>query len=718
LDSSKGGQLGVGVTDKPRGLRGLMLGSGYVTGRADLLNEFYLPCLGVAARYDRAVGYFRSTLYVVAGLAFSKFAQRGGVTRLVCSPHLTQEDVRAIEKGFSLRERLEASLEAELRAALDYPLNKPIAELLATLIALKVLDIRIAFRPTHAGIFHDKVGVFTDPSGDQVSFLGSPNETFTAWDLQGNHESLEVFCGWTTASDSARVRRHSSYFESLWEGREPGVEVRDFPDALRKELLKLADPNGIDPAAERVRQVVSSRADVRTATRARLQDHQNAVVENWETNGARGIITHATGAGKTIAALEIVERWLSSRGPAIVFVPSELLVQQWLDEIKKFIPEAAVLVAGAGFGQEDWGHKLSDFSRSLSGLGPRITVATMQTGSSEAFLKKIIAGSHLLVVVDEVHRVGSGTHRSIVTINAGGRLGLSATPDRFGDPIGTAAIYDYFGKALEPPFTLRDAIRAGRLVPYEYYVHSVALTEDEQDRWDSLSEQIKNAYARLPTDRDGHKQMSEHLKLLLIRRAAVLKQAHGKVDLARSVLTSHYNVDDRWLVYCDNQAQLNAVLLALRTAGLTADEYHTGMAGSREATMNYFRERGGILVAIRCLDEGVDIPAVNRALILASSANKREFIQRRGRVLRSAPGKFSATIHDALVVPHGLDDGDPEGRDPILRVELARAAEFAKDARNIAVRYDLEDLARRAGLREEDFALGEFEDEDGGPDAD
>src|SRR5205823_227038 len=122
----------------------------------------------------------------------------------------------------------------------------------------------------------------------------------------------------------------------------------------------------------------------------------------------------------------------------------------------------AVLVAGAGSGPKDWEPVLSDFTRSLEGLGPRVTVATMQTGCSPAFLKKVVVGSHLLVVADEVHRIGSPGHRGILGLDAGGRLGLSATPERFGDALGTSAIYEYFGNALEPPFGLSEAIRAGR----------------------------------------------------------------------------------------------------------------------------------------------------------------------------------------------------------------------------------------------------------------
>ena len=695
-------------------LRDVPLGQSYSTGVCDLISDFYVPCLSAAMRYDRAVGYFRSSLFAVVGVAMSDFALRGGRFRLVCSPYLERSDAKAIEDGLEMREAIDRRLDWEIDQILTNPKNRPVVVLLATLIAAGAMDVRLAYRPKHFGIFHPKIGVFYD-NVDTVSFVGSSNETFSAWDTHGNHEAFEVFCSWNTDID--RVQSHVDYYDRLWHDRVQGVRVCDFPEASKSRLLQIAESQSVESSIQAVREEYRllsrngvGRAVVSPPRRRVLLPHQVAAVENWITNDNRGIVGHATGAGKTLTALEAVRRWTSTERPALIVVPSQILAEQWRDEaVTELGFSTAFLDAGAGFGRDVWEHELADQTRNLAELGPRVVIATMQTASTHAFLQRVQAGEHLLLVADEVHRIGSSQHRRILGIEAGGRLGLSATPERFGDPEGTGLILEYFGPLLDPPFGLGDAIEAGRLVPYDYYVHQVPLTADEQALWDEATERIRRQYARLGDGPEGKKLLTEPFKLLLIQRARIAKQASRKVDLARDIVTSEYREDDRWLVYCDAQTQLREVVDTLRETGIDTYEYHSAMHGSRSATLRYFEGHAGVLVSIRCLDEGVDIPLVNRALILSSSTNPREFIQRRGRVLRTAPGKHSATIHDALVVPCA-EFGADDPQSAILRTELRRALQFAQNARNDSVRHSLEIIARRAGL--EPLAGVEFDFED------
>jgi superfamily II DNA or RNA helicase len=679
-------------------LIGLALSPGYSTGRAELIGEFYVPCLSVAMAYDRAVGYFRSSLYVLTGIAFSDFALRGGHARLICSPFLTAEDIDAISKGLAEAEVQDAALRADLRKVLEAPANRPAVELLATLVATGAMEIRLAFRPDATGIFHDKVGIFSDCFVNRVSFVGSANETLSAWSPRANHEGFEVFRSWVGDADRERVLRHAAYFDSLWEGREPGIKTSLFGGVARADLLALQNPDGIDAAAEKLRLVVNALAETaptplrngHAESRRTLEPHQVRVVNNWFAAGAKGIIDHVTGGGKTISALEIVRRWIETGRPAIVFVPTDILVSQWRREadIQLGGIDVAVLIAG-GHSSDRWVDMLADYTRNLPELGPRITIATIQTGSTSGFLDRVQQGEHLLVVIDEVHRAGSTNFRRILDLRAGGRLGLSATWQRFGDLEGTSAISSFCGNVLAPAFGLHEAIAAGRLVPYDYYVHSVDLADEEQEEWDKATERIAREYARLPKSNGGGRIPSEFFRLLLIQRAKILKHARGKVQLTRLILSQQYQDGDRWLVYCDTQAQVSRILTESQALGIFALEYHSAMDSDRGETLLAFEQRGGILVAIRCLDEGVDIPSINRALILASSSNPREFIQRRGRVLRKAQDKFSAVVHDVIVFPC---ESAPDGldRSAILRTELRRAVEFAKYARNTSTRQQLE----------------------------
>ena len=394
-------------------------------------------------------------------------------------------------------------------------------------------------------------------------------------------------------------------------------------------------------------------------------------------------------------------------------VPSRLLLDQWAEEIKDEIPDAALLLAGAGNQAWRTPQRLKGMTGPDQAYGGRIVLATMQTASMDDFQAEVIDGDHLLLVADEVHQIGSPRHSLIMTMNAGPRLGLSATPVRYGDPHGTAQIFNFFGDVVPPPITLSDAIDAGRLVSYEYSPHPLHLTADEADRWKSYTERISREVARQKPDDAGVRQISDKVKILLIQRSRVAKKAATKVRLACVVLKEHFKKGQSWLVYCEDADQLTQVLSALRQEGMAPLEYHSKMEGDRAATMSWFRSFGGIMVSIRCLDEGVDIPDVSHAIILASSQNPRQFIQRRGRVLRRAPEKQVAVVHDAIVVPVSTDD-EPE-QSSLLKSELVRAIEFANNAINKGAGAQLREIAISMGIDPDgllDSGVEEDEEED------
>jgi superfamily II DNA or RNA helicase len=254
----------------------------------------------------------------------------------------------------------------------------------------------------------------------------------------------------------------------------------------------------------------------------------------------------------------------------------------------------------------------------------------------------------------------------------------------------------FFGGVVPPPYTLQDAIKDGRLVEYEYFPHPINLTATEADEWKKISLDIRNEIARQKEDEHGGKPLSERAKMLLIKRSRIAKKAIKKVDLAREVIRQHYQEGEHWLVYCEDSDQLTDVREALKEDGLSPIEYHSNMEGDRHATLDWFKTFGGLLVSIRCLDEGVDIPAISHALILASSQNPRQFIQRRGRVLRKSLGKDFAVIHDAIVVPLSLEL-EPE-QTSLLKAEMLRSIEFAKNALNKSAGAELREIATNLGF--------------------
>ncbi len=664
----------------------LPLDSHYRTGERDPVTGFYKPCLDASVTYDRAVGYFRSSIFAVIGQSFLDFARRGGKARFICSPSITEEDSSAIASGYLQRkDAIERAITRDVDQLLSDPASEHRAKLLATFIKFGTLDIKVAIRIGGNGIYHEKIGIFADGKGHHVSFLGSANETWSAWHAEGNHESIEVFRSWLN-TDESRVQSHRKIFDLLWKGETPGVDTIEFPDAQRRKILSVAAPGLDDPTVDTPQPINSGRR--------RLMLHQANAIELWEKAGRRGVFEHATGSGKTFTAIEAIKKHLITGEPALVLVPSQLLHEQWKREILEEIPDASVLMAGSG--HIKWKDRGRLRSQTSSGLGMnRVVVATMQTASTDTFINGLSQGDHLLIVADEIHQIGSPKNSIALSIRSGASLGLSATPIRYGDPEGTQRIFTRFGPVIPPAITLQDAIAAGRLVNYEYFPHPVHLSDEESELWKKLTKQISFELAK-SKKKDSSAGLTDKAKMLLIQRSRIAKKARVKTGLATNVIKKEFKEGQSWLIYCEDSDQLNEMLLKLRAEGLRPLEYHSNMSGDKVDALNWFKKFGGVLVSIKCLDEGVDIPAVSHAFILASSQNPRQFIQRRGRVLRKSAEKNIAVIHDAIVVP--IDPESESEQISLLKAELIRALEFANSALNKGAGADLRRIALEMGI--------------------
>ena len=657
-------------------LRDLDLQPDYRSGRDVLLDDFYVPCLQESVLYDRAVGFFSSTLFHVVALAYSDFVRRGGRLRLICSPALKPEDFDAMKEADEISRYVQSMIRAELHELLNRPEAIPATRLLATLIANDIAEVRIAFADNPSGIFHDKLGVFEDIDGRRVSFVGSANETWRAWGL--NHESFEVFRSWRNESELYRTRNHVDAFRRLWRSKEPGVRVEPLEHVTREHLVSIADDD-LDHAIRAARVLPSRRAQ---GARRTLMEHQSLVLEDWTAHEHHGIVNFATGAGKTLVAIEGVKRWTDAGGAAVILVPGRDLHTQWTREIDMELPGCQLLPAGAGSDKAAWQRLLPIFTApGNSAINRRIVLVTNKTYASDDFQRRLRGGDHLLVVADEMHRTGSVRSLSALEeTHCGATLGLSATYRRQFDQEGTDRLLDFFGPVLVPVIGLGDAIIMGLLVPYDYRLHELCPDGDELEQYEELTKQIR----RLVGQGESSNDADSYLQMLLIRRARILKQARGKVPLAAQILREEYREGDRWLVYCDDIAQLNSLVHECLRSGLPTLEFHSEMVSDRDEVLRSLGEHGGIVVAIRCLDEGIDIPVTDHALIIASSTVEREYVQRRGRVLRRSPDKLSAEIHDLLLV-------DPNGG-ALTRSEALRALEFARLARNSAARERLKAL--------------------------
>ncbi len=690
----------------------LKLNEKYRTGDSQLITGFYAPCLKNSRLYDRAVGYFRSSVFLLIGPEVLDFAKRGGKIRLVCSPSISQIDIDALVNGYkSRKELLDKSLSEDIDDLLD---NRQIAknvEALATLIAVGSLEVKIAFKPRASGIFHEKLGLFHN-GDDVVSFPGSINESWSGWHERGNSEAFSVFCSWLGGRDDRETKSDKRYFEELWNDQRDGLSVESFPNIALERLKVVAkgslddiDPDGLTDyftIGDICKKNDEDETSLSPPKRTPLK-HQLEAIEAWKKQGRRGVLEHATGSGKTFTALTALKEYLGDDGVALVLVPDRLLHKQWGKELKEELPDVTILKVGDGHNRWRKNMALRTFTQPGKGLGPRVVLATLPTARLQDFINGIWQGEHLMVVADEVHEIGSKKNSKVLAIESGPRLGLSATPRRYGDPVGTAKIFQYFKQVVEPPFTLEDAIKQKRLVEYEYFPVPIHLTAEESEEWETATKEISKEFARSKRDDSGTPIVSPRLQIMLIQRSRIAKKATAKVPYAAKILSEKFLEGQSWLVYCEDQYQLSEVMDALRSRGIEACEYHTNMQGDAKASLDWFKRFGGVMVSIRCLDQGVDIPKISHAVILASSQNPRQFIQRRGRVLRTYPGKYQAVIYDAVVVPICLED-EP-GQLSLLKSELQRSIQFSETAINRSGANQLNSIAIELGIDPEEFGL-------------
>lgn len=678
-------------------LDSLDIRDGYNTTYDDLLNDFYIPCLQNSISYKRRAGYFNSGLIAIAPLAFASFVKNGGRMQLICNPSLKESDYEAIldSEGIFLKGR-NSAYEDLLAIHHSDSLGNSLVNALSSLISSKIIDLKILVKTNQRGIFHDKLGIFSDGT-NEISFAGGANETAAAWLKDYNHENFEAFCSWKDESEIRRISRHKTEFELMWNVAPVGFQFVS-PTDVRDLVYKVSPPGEPEISLEQIRKEIQSRSKkkIKIFTTNKilksLQEHQLSAVSNWKHAGNRGIICFATGGGKTLTAISIIREHIKQNNPVLVLVPSILLQKQWQEELELEIENPNIILFGGGFSAL----RRESILREVSSSGHNIILCTYKTATSKSFLRSIQMPANLLVVADEVHTSGQPEFKKFLDIDFDGpRLGLSATPERYGDVAGTQRIFDYFGEKIKPEFTIFDAIKAGRLVPYEYEFVLASLTNLEFDEWLALTKRIGMASAISNTTKD-----SKVVERLLQLRSDISKSAENKIPMVGKILRENFKKGDRWLVYCNNKNQLNQVKATILNTEFRVYDYHIAMPGEKNETLQSFSSNGGVMLAINCLDEGIDIPQINKAIIIASSTNPRQYVQRRGRVLRKANDKYSAKIWDVLVT-------SPSG-DLITISEAKRALIFANTSESILTKIKLQSIITSSGMSD---AIDELERE-------
>ncbi|MCI8804272.1 MAG: DEAD/DEAH box helicase family protein [Oscillibacter sp.] len=627
------------------GLQDISFLDTYWSGENDLINEFYIPCLSESVEYCRAVGYFSSSIlcYITNGLF--PFIQNGGKIRILCSTNLSKEDEKALSLGYDIRRILQNKIESELTVALN--LNLANIKNLCWLVKNERLDIRICLRVKSGlskrfSLFHEKFGIFKDLSGNSVSFLGSINETYGGW--VDNEESFEVSQSWIP-SLAKRVESKEQRFENLWNGTAKDVITYNFPEACRRQLIEHAPDVPVDG--------VYHGASLREKTGFQARKCQEAAKDFFMTSGFRCLFMMATGTGKTKAALYALSQ-LDSWQVLLICVPGIELVEQWDADVRVFFPELTVIRCSSL--HSDWKRLLLAL---IQAKIPKkaVIITTYNSAVSDFSMDKwkSIKPEKLAMICDEVHNIGAKSTRRIMELDPQYRIGLSATPERHFDEEGSALVLNYFNHQTYE-FSIKDAQREHYLVEYEYRVLPVLMDDDDWQNYLQFTEQItKYKYSLRAEHLDASRRtsLSSRIEALYRDRADLIKKAEVKID-SFDVIFAELPPESRILIYGDDLQQLHQFEDKLQSLRQPFFEY-TGDKDPqtvRPIMLQQFRQGiRKILLAIGCLDEGVDIPTCDAAVFVSSSTSERQFIQRRGRVLRTAPGKHRAWIYDYLLVP-------------------------------------------------------------------
>ncbi len=657
------------------------------TSSHDLSADFFEPLLSTAVFYDRGVGFFSSGWIRINARGMLAFARNGGRARWVTSPILDEADWEALQTGDAARS--DPTLMRALTQSvgeLEVALEKDALSALAWMVADGIITFKLAVprNKLDRGDFHDKFGIFRDHAGNEVSFNGSYNDS-----IQGtrNYESIKVFRSWDIAF-APLVTSDADRFRQLWSNLDPNVRVFDLPEAARARILQLRI--GQRPYPKPIWSGVQDSAlgGYRTLPREPmvpgdivLRDYQVQAINAWLDHQGQGLLEMATGTGKTITALAASARLYSQTRQLAVIIaaPYQHLVDQWNSIATAFGYQPILAYQNKTRWHDELNQQVMEYNaRYRQFLCVITTHATFISPTFQASIERLQQPA--LFIGDEAHHLGAERGRVSYPGNILYRLALSATPDRWFDDAGTIALRNYFGETVFV-LSLREAIGIS-LTPYYYHPHLVPLTDAELAKYEALSAKI----ARLMSREDEEGQ--EALKRLLILRADLLNTAENKIPALADLIDAQIDLHHA-LFYCapkqiDEVTQLLGWEKGLIVHRFTAEED----ARTRQKLLAAFdRKEYQGLVAMRCLDEGVDVPSTRTAFLLASSSNPREFIQRRGRVLRKAPGKEFAVIHDLIAVPPSA--WNASRNEPtfamerkIIRRELERFKEFADPAEN------------------------------------
>ena len=727
----------------------------YRPGEFNSPEKFFNDCLENSKEFDLQLGYFSSATISVLADGFASFISNGGKMRLVINHIVSEEDKDAISKGVhgGVIDCFDLTNFETLRKTFD-EYQQQFFECLAFLIYNKRIDIRIIKPRNKKGISHTKSGQFRD--GDSItSFTGSAN--FTISGLFNNLEEIKI-----DRSDSIdmmvqkRIISQREEFDTIMNEKKKNVEYLS-PENLVSAIMTNYGDKDIEELLDvevKLRKIKHERA-IRERQQSKNivcevhdiipsfpypqgpREYQKTAFENWKNNKQKGLFAMATGTGKTITSLNCLFEIYQRKGyyKAIILVPTITLVNQWELECRKFRFSNITKVYSKNLTWRDEVERILFNEKYRTDKEPKISYIIISTYASYAREKvfNILNGfdkKRLLLIADECHNMGSGSLvKRLKDIPYLRRIGLSATPERQFDDEGNEKLRKFFGSEenYTYEYSMEEAINKGVLCKYMYYPHLVRLTQEEMDAYVELSFRIAKYFN---FDKGCFDDIDEKLKMLLLARKRIVHKAERKLDAFRDIIEKRYQTKGNLkytLVYVpegnmpdyiggnddfdrsedigdDNDAEhlINQYTQVVTEVDdhITVRKFVSGQKDREEILSDFADGKLQVLTSMKCLDEGVDVPRSELAIFCSSTGNPRQFIQRRGRVLRTHPDKKMAELHDLVVVPE-LNPNCTSFRmeQSLLRGELMRVNNFALLSENPSYsEMELRDVMNHYGL--------------------
>lgn len=670
----------------------------YDSGVDDVLWDFYIPVLSAAVCYDRIAGFFSSSSLALAARGMEDFISNGGKMRLVTCPQLSRKDADVIKESVADIESILRDNFIDDYSSITSEFQRDHVKALGWMLANNMLEIKIAVikkdgivcdrtQIEEIGIMHQKVGVLEDREGNILSFSGSNNESASGW--LGNTEEFKVFTSWQ--GGIAYVNEDIKKFKSFWYEQRIDADVIEIPQAIKDDIIRISEDFDIKTLGRKYYRKKPKKEILS------LYDYQQSAVLKWNQNDRKLLLQMATGTGKTRTAIGCMNFAMKDTDKLLVIIatPQSTLSSQWKDDINELDLEEHKEIEING-DVHDWKNILN------------ISVMKLSTGR---YKKLVIFTTHSLVhrqefieviercrgirflIGDEVHGLGAKESRKALLDCYEYRLGLSATPQRWFDDCGSKLLQEYFGNESFV-FGLHDALTRynhnGKhfLVDYIYEPRFVTLTEEEINEYKLLTRKIVQLAGK------KSEEYLECLENMRFKRANIEKNATNKYGELIRILQSLDRIEDMIIFVSDNQ--IDRVLEILGGMGIRAKRF-TQEQGTiplekyqgrteRKYIIDQFKQgRYQVLVAIKCLDEGIDIPSASNAIVMASSTNPREYVQRIGRIIRQAPGKTRATLYDLIIKPSldmFYDDTLIEMEKRIFRKEMDRVLDLSENAIN------------------------------------